>query len=154
MGFFSLAPKQGVIISGFAGIGKTGLKEHVPHFDGKKIYDLSSSYFRKNPGWEKVYCDLAINLAREYDYVFISTHNMVINELLSRGTKFYIVYPKQYCKDEYIQRYIKRGNSKEYIEKFIKNWDFFIKLLDDVPSDNKITLRTGQYLSDVIERLR
>ena len=154
MSYFGLAPKKGVIISGFAGIGKTGLKEHCPNFEDKKIFDLSSSYFRKNPGWEKVYCDLAENLTKEYDYIFVSTHNMVIDELISRGIKFYIVYPKQYCKDEYVQRFINRGNSQEYISKFIKNWDYFIKLLDDVPIRDKITLRTGQYLSDVITRLR
>ncbi len=154
MSFVGLKQKKGIIISGFAGIGKTGLLNHTPYYIGKKIYDLSSSYFRKNEGWEKVYCDIAINLANEYDYVFISTHNMVIDEMLSRGEKFYIVYPKQYCKDEYVKRYIDRGNSKEYITKFIKNWDIFIKMLDDVKSDYKITLRSGQYLSDVIGRLR
>ena len=154
MAFTSLKPQKGVIIRGFAGIGKTGWIEHTPYYVGKKIFDLSSSFFRKNLGWEKVYCDIAINLANKYDYVFISTHNMVIDEMLSRGEKFYIVYPKQYCKDEYIERFIKRGNSKEYISKFIKNWDIFIKMLDDVKSDYKINLRAGQYLSDVIDRLR
>ena len=154
MGLFSLAPRQGVIISGFAGIGKTGLKEHCPYFEDKKIYDLSSSYFRKNPGWEKVYCDLALNLIKEYDYVFVSTHDGVINEFLSRQIKFYIVYPKQYCKDEYIQRFLKRGNSQEYVSKFVKNWDYYINMLDNVKSDYKINLRSGQYLSDVINRIR
>ena len=113
MVFTSLKPQKGVIISGFAGIGKTGLIEHTPYYVGKKIFDLSSSFFRKNLGWEKVYCDIAINLANKYDYVFISTHNMVIDEMLSRGEKFYIVYPKQYCKDEYIE--ILKTVDKAYI---------------------------------------
>ncbi len=155
MGLFSDRNiKSGIIISGFAGIGKTGLQEYAPFYSQKKIFDLSSSFFRKNPGWEKVYCDLIESVAKNYDYVFISTHNMVIDELINRQIKFYVVYPRKYCKDEYIQRYFNRGNSEEYINKFVKNWDFFIDMLDNLQSDYKITLRTGQYLSDVIDRLR
>lgn len=146
--------KQGIIICGFAGIGKTTVKEFCPNLRDKTFYDLSSSFFRKNEGWEKVYCDIAENMAKNYDYVFISTHNMVIDELLKRETKFYLVYPRRYCKDEYIQRYIKRGSSKEYVSKFMKNWDCFIDMLEGVRFENKIELRSGQYLSDVISRLR
>ena len=154
MDFWSDRKKEGIIISGFAGIGKTGFLEHFPEEREKKVFDLSSTYFRKNEGWEKVYCDLIEALSKEYDYVFVSTHNMVIDELLARGTKFYIVYPRRYCKDEYIERFLKRGSSKEYVVKFIKNWDYFIDMLDNVESDNKIELRSGQYLSDVLYKLK
>lgn len=154
MGLWSDREKKGIIICGFAGIGKTGFLEHDPSLTRKRVFDLSSSYFRKNEGWEKVYCDIAESLSKDYDYIFLSTHNMVIRELLSRRTKFFLVYPRKHCKDEYIQRFIKRGNSKEYITKFIKNWDNFIQMLDDVKIDNKIELRSGQYLSDVIYRLK
>ncbi len=145
---------NGIIISGFAAIGKSNIQDHVSHFENKKIYDLSSSYFRKDKGWEKVYCDIVDSLAKEYDYVFISTHNMVIDEMLRRGNKFYIIYPKQYCKDEYKARFELRGDTPGYIDKFMKNWNYFIKMLDDINYEYKISLRSGQYLSDVIERLR
>ena len=104
--------------------------------------------------WEKTYIDCAEALAEKYDYVFLSTHDMAIDELISRGAKFYIVYPKAHCKFEYMQRFKDRGNSQEYIDKFMKNWDSFIARLDRLETNNKVTLRTGQYLSDVIERLR
>lgn len=97
MGLWSDREKKGIIICGFAGIGKTGFLEHDPSLARKRVFDLSSSYFRKNEGWEKVYCDIAESLAKDYDYVFLSTHNMVINELLSRRTKFYLVYPRRNC---------------------------------------------------------
>ncbi len=146
--------KRAIIISGFAGIGKTGLVEHDSFYEGKKIFDLSSSYFRKNEGWEKNYCDIVESISKEYDYIFISNHKQVVDEMLKRGLKFYIVYPMQNCRDEYVRRFIERGNSEEYITKFIKNWDRFISELDNVKSENKIKLRSGQYLSDVIGRLR
>lgn len=97
MGLWSDREKKGIIICGFAGIGKTGFLEHDPSLARKRVFDLSSSYFRKNEGWEKVYCDIAESLAKDYDYVFLSTHNMVINELLSRRAKFYLVYPRRNC---------------------------------------------------------
>lgn len=152
--FSSMFKKKGIIICGFAGIGKTNFSSYVPNFENVTYYDLQSSYFRKNEGWEKTYIDCAEALAEKYDYVFLSTHDMAIDELISRGTKFYVVYPKGHCKFEYMQRFKDRGNSQEYIDKFMKNWDSFISRLDRLETNNKVTLRTGQYLSDVIERLR
>jgi hypothetical protein len=149
-----LGKKKAIIISGFAGIGKSGLKDNVPYYDNVKIYDLSSSYFRKEEGWEKIYCDIVESMSDNYDFIFISTHDIVIREMLDRGNNFFIVYPRRNCKEEYRQRFIDRGNSKEYIDKFMKNWDNFIDMLDNVNYDKKITLRTGQYLSDVLIKLR
>jgi broad-specificity NMP kinase len=151
---FNIKRKKCVIISGFAGIGKTKIKEHVPNFEHVNIYDLSSSYFRKDADWEKVYCDIVEALAEKYDYVFISAHQVVISEMISRGIPFYIVYPRRHCRDEYRERFKLRGDSEDYINKFMKRWDTFIDLLDNVDYDRKITLRTGQYLSDVIGRMR
>lgn len=149
-----LINKKGVVISGFAGIGKSGLKDNVPYYENVKIYDLSSTYFRKESGWEKIYCDLIEALVDKYDYIFISAHQVVIDEMISRGNDFFIVYPKKYCKDEYRQRFIDRGDSREYVEKFMKKWEMFIDMLDNVNYSKKITLRCGQYLSDVLNRLR
>lgn len=152
--YSGLRKKQGIIISGFAGIGKTGFRERVSFFDHITYYDLSSSYFRKDENWQKVYVDLAEALTEKYDYVFVSTHDVVIKELIARNDNFYIVYPKSYCKDEYRYRFMKRGNSQEYIDRFMKSWDKFIEQIDNVDYPKKISLRTGQYLSDVITRMR
>lgn len=149
-----LVRKKGVVISGFAGIGKSGLKYNVPYYENVKIYDLSSSYFRKDEGWEKIYCDIVEALVDKYDFIFISTHDVVIDEMITRGNDFYIVYPKRHCKDEYRERFIKRGDTAEYINKFMKRWDWFIDALDNIHYSKKITLRTGQYLSDVLNQLR
>jgi adenylate kinase family enzyme len=74
--------------------------------------------------------------------------------LIRRNENFYIVYPKKHCKQEYKERFLKRGNKKDYIERFMENWDSFVDKLDKVNCRNKISLRTGQYLSDVISRIR
>ena len=146
--------KKGVVVSGFAGIGKSGLKENVPYYKSLKTYDLSSSYFRKNLGWERIYCDIVESMRNEYDFVFISTHDVVIEEMKKRNIDFYIVYPRKHCRDEYRERFIKRGNTREYVDKFMRSWDDFVDKLDNIDHEKKINLRSGQYLSDVLYRLR
>ena len=142
---------KGIIISGFAGIGKTAIKSILQNVS---MYDLSSHSFAKNPGWEKTYIDCAIALSFHYDYLFISTHDTVIRELLTRNKKFYIVYPYPSCREEYKTRFMNRGNTREYIEKFMINWFNYIDMLDKVEYPYKIQLRKGMYLTDVIERMR
>ena len=150
----TLGKKKGIIICGFAGIGKTEFPSFVPYYQSSRYYDLPSTFYRKDAGWEKLYVDCAEAFIDKYDYVFVSTHDMVINELIRRRANFYIVYPKKHCKQEYRERFIKRGSSKEYIDRFMKNWDLFVDKIDNLNYGNKISLRTGQYLSDVISRIR
>lgn len=146
--------KRGIIICGFAGIGKSSIREAVPYYKDIKLYDLQSHAFVKDYGWQRNYVECAIALAEKYDFVFLSTHDVVIDELQRRGEKFYIIYPSRYLKDEYMERFKMRGSSLDYITRFRAQWDNFINKLDDLKCDNKITLRSGQYLSDVILRLR
>lgn len=91
---------------------------------------------------------------KKYDYVFTSTHDGVIKELMRRNEKFYIVYPYRHCKDEYVERFKKRGNSDEYIKRFMNRWDLFLNNIENLMHVNKIALRRGQYLSDVLLRIR
>ena len=149
-----LGKRKGIIICGFAGIGKTSFPDFVPYYQSTKYFDLPSTFFRKEEGWQKLYVDCAEAFADKYDYIFVSTHDMVIDELIRRRNNFYIVYPRKQCKQEYMERFIKRGSPTDYIERFMKNWDNFVDKLDKVNCKNKISLRTGQYLSDVISRIR
>ena len=145
--------KKGIIICGFAGIGKSSIKDAIPYFKDVKLYDLQSHIFKKESGWQKTYVECALALRDKYDYVFLSTHDVVIDELKNRGEKFYIVYPNKYLKQEYLERFRKRGSSMDYILRFRERWDMFIDKLDSLDHEWKINLRTGQYLSDVILRL-
>lgn len=146
--------KQGIIICGFAGIGKSSIRDAVPSYQKISLYDLSSHAFLKDEGWEKNYVECAAALAKKYDYVFTSTHDVVIKELMRRKEKFYIVYPYRHCKDEYVERFKKRGNSDEYIKRFMNRWDLFLNNIENLMHVNKIALRRGQYLSDVLLRIR
>ncbi len=153
-GVHMLRNKKGIIICGFAGIGKTSIKTAVPSYQKMSLYDLQSHAFVKDAGWQKMYVDCAIALADKYDYVFLSTHDQVIDELIKRNEKFYIVYPFRHCKDEYVERFKKRGNDDAYIKRFMNRWDLFLNKIEGLMHVNKIALRRGQYLSDVLLRIK
>ncbi len=152
--FQSLKKKKGIIISGFAGIGKTNFQNYVPYYEKNSFYDLSSSSFRKDEGWEDVYIDCAEAFCEKYDFVFVSAHQSVLEKMKERKCNFYVVYPRKHCRDEYKERFEKRGSSPEYIAKFMMRWNEFVDKIDNFDYDKKIQLRTGQYLSDVVSRIR
>lgn len=64
-----------------------------------------------------------------------------------------LVYPSIELKDEYIDRYKKRGNNKLFITLIQDNWDEWIKELKDSKVERKIELKTGQYLTDYVSNL-
>jgi hypothetical protein len=64
-----------------------------------------------------------------------------------------LCYPERSAKDEYLKRYIARGNQEPFIEVFIGLWDRFIGGLEQDDYANKhIVLKAGQFLGDVIGR--
>ena len=69
----------GEIIMGYSGIGKTTLAREPMSI---RVVDLESSPFTKfgkPDNWDKIYCDIAMNLANLGFAVFVSTHKEVQN---------------------------------------------------------------------------
>lgn len=101
-------PILGMIVVGYQGIGKTTVsKKH------KSCIDLDSSSFKTNsdghrdPKWYVVYCNYAIELAKQGYTVFVSSHKCVRDELANRIRENYIVvfcYPTLELKDIWIDR--------------------------------------------------
>lgn len=56
-------------------------------------------------------------------------------------------------KDEYINRYRNRGNDEKFIRFIESNWDSFINDIEKEWFPRKIKLKSGQYLSDVVDKL-
>ena len=80
----------------------------------------------------------------------VSSHKEVRDALVQNGIKFTLVYPDISIKDEYIQRYIDRGSPEPFINLLTKNWELWIGELNTQIGCNKIKLKEGQYLSDVL----
>lgn len=142
--------RPGIIVCGFFGIGKSSVSKYRPDV---KFYDLDAKAFVKKIGWEKIYSDCALALTNDYDIVAIKSSDKVMKYLNELGTKYYIVYPNKYAKREFMERAILNKYSREWIEDFFTKWDKYIEEIENEENTNKIVLQSGEYLSDIVDRI-
>lgn len=140
---------MGIIISGFSNIGKSSLSK----FKDLNYIDFDTHFFRKEEGWEKMYVECLLALSSKYDYVFITTHGVMLERLNELGIEYYLVYPKRELKDEYKNRAISRNSSEEFVNGFFSRWDEHISDCEKNIFAKKIVLESGEYLSDVIDKI-
>lgn len=132
-----------MIISGFPGIGKSSICRTIPNYT-----DLESTPFKKN--WE-IYVDVIEHMGKNHYNVFVSSHLSLRKELQKRGLNYIFVVPEKNLKDEYIERYKKRGNSKEFIKQISDNWDVYTS---EIPGEKVFRLPSETYLYDVLPTLK
>ena len=148
---------KALIVSGFAGVGKTRFTESY-----KSIYDiidLDSSYYswiinedgtkEKDPNFVANYSQAICELEGYADIIFISTHEDVRKRLKERDVPFITVCPKRDAKDQWIERLKKRNPDDRIIPIMEENWDSFLDTLSpDTGLIGKIliTLSGDQYL--------
>ena len=151
---------KGIIISGFPGVGKSTAAGPL-----KDIYDCESRYYshpidprtgfskEKDPDWVTKYVDSIEQMACYcgYSTVLISTHKEVLDELHKREIPFVICVPYNYLRNEYMKRYIRRGDCAEFIKTVFDHWE---EWLDEIGSDPapKIYLDENENLADIIPR--
>ena len=152
------------IISAFPGIGKTTLVQ-----TNKNYVDLESSDYkwvdidktlsieeRKgtaktiNPDFPANYIKKIIELTDMGFNVLISSHKEVREALQSRSIKYTIVLPSLDMKEEMINRYLSRGNQESFVNLLKTNYEKFVEDLSMDPNE-KIVLKSGQYLSDLVK---
>lgn len=102
--------KPGLIIFGYPGVGKSSVITQNPEY---KIIDLESSNFRdengeKPPFWYKYYVNIAYDLAKQGNDVFLSTHEEVRDHALKcnidDSIKILVVTPTLGLRDKWIER--------------------------------------------------
>ena len=142
--------RKGVIVCGFFGIGKSSVTKYRPDVS---FYDLDATGFVKKPGWENMYVDCALALRNDYDIVALKSSDKVMNKLNELEEKYFIVYPNRYAKREFMERAIKNNYSREWIQNFFTQWDKYIEEIEEDDSTDKIVLQSGEYLSDIVDRL-
>ena len=141
---YRIKDEKGLIICGFAGIGKSTVVNKIPGW-----VDLESTPFNKN--W-KVYVDIIEYMSNVGYNILVSCHQELRDELKNRSLKYTIVCPDLSIKDEYIKRYKSRGNTSDFVNLLEKNWDTFIKSCSN-EDENTIFLYSGEYLEDIIKKL-
>jgi hypothetical protein len=135
-----------IIISAFPGCGKS----HLFRNKGEKhILDSDSSKFDKSQFPENYIQHIKSNIGVA-DMILVSSHKEVRDALVDNGIEFILVYPNKEIKDEYIQRYIDRGNEDKFVDLLKNNWSNWIPELEQQEGCKKIELKSGQYLSDVV----
>lgn len=136
-----------IFISGFPGVGKTEFTygDYAPEYFAK---DSDSSGFSK-AGFPSNYLDHLEGLRGKYVYVFISTHKLVRDGLVKRKIPFVLVYPDMSLKEEYLDRYKKRGSNEAFVTLLSQNWEAWITELSNQTDCTHIVLKSGQYLSNV-----
>ena len=157
-----------IIISGFPGIGKSYFAKNSSA--DLKILDLESSdyHYRRDPfgiggpvkledgEWIGRYAD-AICEAKEfgdpeagyYDYILISSHREIRDELRARGVDFIVVIPEGRLRNEYMRRFLSRGSSMEFMKKLYEKWPEWICDILDHETLPIISIGKDEYLSDV-----
>lgn len=155
---------KAIIICGFPGVGKTTAEQRCRQaidcessgfqyrFDPTEVNAGSpAGVYKENQNWVEKYVDQLVELAMDvrYHYVFASTHQEVRDELCARFIPYVVVVPDRSLKDEYLSRYVMRGDSAEFIMGIYENWDDWLKAID-IEAPAVIHLKAGQVLSDIL----
>lgn len=117
--------------------------------EGESIKAHGDLLLREN--WQNVYFDALMEAyRREPDKVFvIPTVDYVLFRLKVQGIPFLLVYPHRDLKEVYRQRYIDRGNTQEFLDVFIGDWDNWMDTLRS-HGGTHMELLKDVYLSDVL----
>jgi len=143
------------IICGFPGVGKTFFKENNGNIN---ILDSDSSKFSwiekgiRNSQFPKNYIEHIKNSMYKFDIILVSTHKIVRDSLVNNGIKFLLVYPEIDLKEEYIERFKKRGSDTTFIRNLRDNWDGFIHDLENQTGCESVRLKSGWFLGDIFVR--
>ncbi len=108
---------------------------------------------QRNPEWPQNYITHIQENRDTSDLLLVSSHDVVRTALVEAGIPFTLVYPSLDMKDEYIQRYIQRGNNESFVALLEANYEKWITELMAQQGCTHVVLKSGEYLSDVLNQL-
>ena len=171
--------KKTLIISAFPACGKTFLYKNQEQLlfksqDGLQIHysflDSDSSKFKKYDGWEKEYVNHIEENIGKVDSIFISQHDVVLQEIANRGLPAVTVGPenlpwttnenKMLTKQQWFGRFVLRDNRHianfmDWIKNLSENYDNWTSIQQQTKycPIEFFPLGANQYLSNIIEEL-
>lgn len=149
--------KETKVVAGFPGTGKSYMFRN--NTDNLVLLDSDSSIFSwiskgvRNPIFPQNYMEHIKENLGVADVIFVSTHDTVIKALQENGIPFTLVYPTKELKEIYLSNYAQRGNDAQFIEFIKNNWDNFITNMMKTECQQRIELKKGQYIKDIIEQI-
>ena len=150
------------IIAAFPGTGKSYIKNNITFLKTSDSDSTSFSWLVKDgekvrdPRFPKNYIRYIKDLYYKnvMDYIFVSTHKEVIQELNDSGLEFVVVYPKRSDKEIYLNRYKERGSDEKFIELLDNLFDSFIDDIENnVDESRRIELNHNEYLANIINEI-
>jgi hypothetical protein len=157
-----------MIISAYAGTGKTTFAENhsskaidfvcMPYkyyIDENRGHDYNPEAVKADHDlvmreeWPSNYVQAIREIIDRYQYILIPTDILVLSLLRVHDIPYYICYPERDAKEEYREKYLKRGNTESFLDVFIERWDNWINAFERDTYGARIILKSGQYLSDV-----
>jgi hypothetical protein len=136
-----------IICAAFCGSGKTFICEKT---DIKAIEIEYWKYIEK--GIQKQYIKDIKKQLGKVDYIFISTDPESLKLLNKEGLDIILIYPENELREEYLNRYIERDSSTDFIGSFMKYWNPWINELKEQKGKH-IVLKKDQYLLDILKKL-
>ena len=161
--------KKGIVIAGFAGIGKTTLAKKY-----KNVADIESSPYKydysnidksnletmkgsknrvKNKDFPMNYISAIRDAQKNFDYVLVWIHPEEILPIYDESQIDYLLaFPEREALVDYEERFRGRGNNVYYINKVLSNYDLRFKQFTE-SKHAKIILQRGETLEDAMIRL-
>lgn len=149
-----------IIISGFPGVGKSYfVKTHqdILVLDSRSSElswlkdEQGKNTILKNPQFPQQYIDHIKENLGSFDIILVSSHDTIRKALEDNNIEYFLAYPNKALKDEYMNRYIHRGNDYNFIKVVETNWDKWISDIEKEKFPFLIQLGCRQYLSDLFE---
>ena len=143
-----------VIMSAFPGTGKTYLFNNPP--EGITMLDSDSSQFswsapgERNPDFPGNYIKHIKEHLGKVDLIMVSTHQEVRDALVKAGLPFALVMPSLACKDEYLDRFRRRGSPENFVRLLGSHWYEWIQELLNQRDCYHIGLGPNVYLHDLL----
>lgn len=147
--------KKTRIIAAFPATGKSTLAKTNP----EKYLDLDSSNFSKledgspNPEFPNNYIEAIKGYIGKVEYILVSSHLPVKRALHEEGLAWVYVVPDQNLMVEWVGRCYMRGDSKEFIDQLISNWDIWLDRPWSTQPNGLSRLGPCEYLSDKLHFL-
>ena len=157
--------KKGIVVYRFAGIGKTyicnkfenacDLEEEMFRYlsiDHNNIERNKGISKKENEDFPNNYFRAIEEALLKYDYVFVSYN--AIKYCQEHGIKYMLFFPSLNQKKDYLNRYIQRGNSQNFIDNLAENYEKFIKKESkDSYAEEIVFLKKNEFLEDSFKRL-
>lgn len=146
---------RNLVISAFPGGGKSWVAQNpgdliVADSDSSGFSWASQAKKIRHPEWPNNYVRHILKQQAVSDIVFVSTHKEVRDAMVAADIPFILVYPDLSMKQEYIQRYIDRGNAPAFVALLEQNYETWIAELEAQEGCTHVVLKPGQYLADIL----